>query len=384
MNSAKKLAKNDGIGTKMEGSVNANPIISSKNKILLIIGIVVMLVLGAGVCYMQLRPRAILNVTRTGSDGSTKKDTVYIKDAVYNIYQTETQYNMYGQIYQQMYGKTYWEMEDVDGKGRSGAAAAKKEVMNTLKQREILCMEAEANNVTLTDEEKKQAAKNAEDAMKNMTDGQKKLDGLDLESITNVLERDALAQKYRQVIIQQGGLDEAALKATVKKDDYRQYTVQYYTISNKDEEGKDVSADQKKKNLSAIKDLAKKAKSADDFSKLVEEKDESGIAAMQTQKLVEKDLKDSTFLDEKARKKVVKMKNGDISEVLEAGDAYYVVRMENNDDSEAYDTECDKVVDEEKNKIVSTKLAELASSYEFEVQPYWKGRVKLGAYTTVE
>ena len=387
MNNAKKLAKNNGIGTEQKKKSGENSFMFTKNKILILLGLAVIVVLCAGVCYMQLRPRAVLKVTGTNASGGETTNTVYMKEAVYNIFETESQYNMYASFYQQLYGKTYWEMEDVDSAGRNGASAAKKEVMDGLKQQEILCMEAEKLGYSLTDEEKKAAGENRKSAMENMTDGQKKLDGMDEKTLTKVFEKKALAEKYRQVIISESGIDEAALKATVDKEEYHQYTMQYYMVSNKEgtgDDAKDVSKEQKQKNYDNMVALKEKAKTAEDFTKLVEENDATGITTYQLEELVKKDMKDSSFLTEKLRKKLVKMKNEEISDVLEGEDGYYLVKMVNNNDTKAYDEQCKTVVEQEQNKQFNARYEELKASYVTEVQSYWKGRVKLGSYTTAE
>ncbi len=387
MNNSKKLAKNGGIGSEKQSKGSGSVIIASKNKILLTLGIAAIIILCAGVFYMQLRPRAVLKVTQTNEDGGEKTNTVYMKEAVYDIYTLETQFNSYASLYQQMYGTTYWEMENADEDGRNGASAAKKQVMDGLKQKEILYMEAQKLGHTLTDEEKKAADESATKAMESMTDGQKKLPGLDEETLKEVFAKNALVQKYRQVIISESGIDREALKATVKKEDFRQYTMQYYKVSNKTgsgEEEVDVTAEQKQTNLNNMKALQEKAKTAEDFTKLLEENDTTGIQAVQTQELLEKDMDSSSFLTKKLRKRLIKMSNDQISDVIEGEDGYYLVKMVNNDDSAAYDKECDSVVSAEETKQFNAKYAEIKTRYNTEVQSYWKGRVKLGSYTAVQ
>ena len=78
------------------------------------------------------------------------------------------------------------------------------------------------------------------------------------------------------------------------------------------------------------------------------------------------------------------MNNDEISDVIEGEDGYYLVKMVNNDDSAAYDEQCNSVVEEEETKQFNTKFAEIKLRYSTEVQSYWKGRVKLGSYTTAE
>ena len=383
MNNSKKLAKNNGVSKKQGGGTSALSFVSSKNKVLVILGILAVIVLCAGVCYMQLRPRAVLVVSTTDENGTQKKDTVYMKEAVYSIYQEENQYNQYSSIYQQLYGKTYWEMEDVDSKGRNGASAAKKQVMDSLKQREVLYMEAQKRGYSLTAEEEKTAENNVTDPMKNFTDKQKKLEGLDEKTLKSEFKKNALAEKFRQILIKESGVDEEALKATVNKKDYRQYTLQYYKVSNQEtsgEETKEVSAEQKQTNLTNMQALQEKAKTAEDFTKLLDDNDKTGIQ-YQTENLIKKDLKDSTFLNKKLRKQIMEMDNGQISDIIEGDDGYYLIKMVNNDDSEAYDNQCQSVVNEEETKQFNARYAEFAPNYVTEVQSYWKGRVKLGSYT---
>ncbi|MCR5797713.1 MAG: hypothetical protein K6G63_07325 [Eubacterium sp.] len=399
MNSSKKLAKNDGVGKDTNDVVEIGGLGElNKYKVLGIIGVLVILVLGVGICYMQLRPRAILEVTRT--DVANKaSETVYLKDAMYNIASVENQYNAYSSIYQQLYGSTYWEMEDADGKGRDGSSAAKKQIMDTIKQETVLSMEAKALGYSLTDAEKKPLQDQAKKFVDGLTDNQKKLDGLDTKTIEKVLERSALADKYRNIILSESGFKEDEVKATVDKKEFRQYDLQYYMISNTKDD-KDVDKATKAKNFKAMQELKKKAEKTKDFSKLVlattgagavsasaisgdsVSAEESGINAMQTEKIIAKDINESSFLDKKTRKQLIKMKKGEISDVIEGSDGYYLVRMDNDNSTEAYDQECESVVNEEKDNKVKAKLKEILPKYQIEVQAYWKKRVTIGYMTS--
>ena len=385
MNKKKKLAKNNGVGTERKNGPSGNSFEFTKNKVLLMLGIIAVVVLCAGVCYMQLRPRVVLVVTGTNASGSEVKNKVNMKETVYDIYQTEMQYNMYSSFYQQMYGKSYWEMEDVDDAGRDGAAAAKKQVMDAVKQREILCMEAEKLGYSLTDQEKNTVAENVKSAREGLSDTQKKLDGLDEKSLTTAFEKNALAQKYRQVIISESGIDREALKASVNRDEYRQYTMQYYKVSNKEGTGddeKDVSEEQKQKNLENMQALKEKSGTAEDFTKLIEEGDTTGISTYQQEELLAKDMESSTFLTKEQREKLIKMENNEISDVIEGEDGYYLIKMVNNNDSAAYDKQCETVVSDEETKQFDARYDQLKAGYTTEIQSYWKSRVKLGSFTT--
>ena len=90
MNSAKKIMKNQGIKSEKR-TVRAESNILQKNKVLLIIGLLIMAALVGAVCYINLRPRAILKVEAKEANGSTTTHTIYYKEAMYDIYNTEMQ-----------------------------------------------------------------------------------------------------------------------------------------------------------------------------------------------------------------------------------------------------------------------------------------------------
>ena len=223
-----------------------------------------------------------------------------------------------------------------------------------------------------------------------MSDKQKKISGLDSATLQEIFEKQALADKYKEQVIAGLGIDEEALKKTVSKKDYRQYTLQYYTIAKTETKAGESEATQKsEEDLKKAKDditaLQKKAVSAEDFTKgLITDSDNNNIddktgISYSTENLIETD---TDFMTEKARKQVKAMKNGQVSGVIETKDAYFVVKMVNNDDPEAYDAQCEQVVsDEKENKFQEKYRTDIKISYTTEVQSYWKGRVSIGYLT---
>ena len=327
MNSAKKIMKNGGENATQSTVKQSRGL--SKNMILILVGIILVAVLGGGVCYVNLRPRAILTVEGKDADGKTVTHTINYPEAMYDIYQAEAMASMY-----QMYGMSF-DWSDTTEDGDTYAALYKKQIMQTLKKREILYMCAQKKGMTLTDEEKKTIKEDVKSARKNMTDSQKAMKGLDEATITTVKEKDKLGEKYKDSIVSTLKIDKDKLKKSVDKKSYRQYTLQYYTFAKtetgSDNKTKDKDAktlEQGKKDMIA---LQKKAASAKDFTKdVITDKDNDKVddnnkgISYSTKDLIETD---TDFLDNATRKTVKAMKNGAVSGLIETKDAYYGQRQ---------------------------------------------------------
>ena len=91
---------------------------------------------------------------------------------------------------------------------------------------------------------------------------------------------------------------------------------------------------------------------------------------------------DEDFLDAKTLKKVKKMKNGEVSDLIETEDGYYVIKMVNNNDPEAYDNQCATVISQEEETQFDTVYKNtIKAEYIATAQSFWKGRVTIGYLT---
>ena len=383
MNSAKKIMKNGGENAAQSTVKQSRGM--SKNMILILVGIILVAVLGGGVCYVNLRPRAILTVEGKDADGKTVTHTINYPEAMYDIYQAEAMASMY-----QMYGMSF-DWSDTTEDGDTYATLYKKQIMQTLKRREILYMCAQKKGLTLTDAEKKTIQEDVKSARKNMTDSQKSMKGLDEATITTVKEKDKLGEKYKDSVVSTLKIDKDKLKKSVDKKSYRQYTLQYYTFAKtetgSDNKTKDKDAktlEQGKKDMIA---LQKKAASAKDFTKdVITDKDNDKVddnnkgISYSTKDLIETD---TDFLDNATRKTVKAMKNGAVSGLIETKDAYYVIKMVNNNDPAAYNKQCETVISQEEDtQFDAVYKNTIKAEYTATAQSYWKGRVTIGYLTT--
>ena len=131
--------------------------------------------------------------------------------------------------------------------------------------------------------------------------------------------------------------------------------------------------------------LQKKAAGAKDFTKGLitdadnnNEDDKTGIA-YSTEELLGSN---KEFASDKVLKAIKKMKNGEVSGVLEDDKAYYIVRMENNNNPKAYEDQCTQAVENEKQTRFDKKYKDdIKKDYTAKAQSYWNGRVNIGYLT---
>ena len=92
---------------------------------------------------------------------------------------------------------------------------------------------------------------------------------------------------------------------------------------------------------------------------------------------------DTDFLDNATRKTVKAMKNGAVSGLIETKDAYYVIKMVNNNAPAAYNKQCETVISQEEDtQFDAVYKNTIKAEYTATAQSYWKGRVTIGYLTT--
>ena len=175
MNSAKKLMnqqnKTDNnttspgmpaTGDRVLGDAGGGP--GKKPLVLGAICIIVVIALCVGVGIQQLKPQRVLVV----------KDTkMTMDDMMYPIYERESQYLPLNETYQYMMGSSVWDVpyqgdDSSVEQGTSNSDGLKIEIMNKETEYEILYQEAANAGYKITDDEKKDAEAQAEEALKGL------------------------------------------------------------------------------------------------------------------------------------------------------------------------------------------------------------------------
>lgn len=372
MNNSRKIIQNQGL-RKNEKKKGVSK--EQRFKALLYGGIVVIIAMVLLLSYEQLKPKLILTV---------KDQKLYMSDMMYDIYSQEKAGESMSSIYQQFYGSDYWQAQ-VDQEGNTGTVVARKTAIDTAAQRQVLYKEAIDSDYELTDEEKSSANEQVKKLREEMTDKQKAMSGLDEKTLIKILEEDLLAARYKKDMIDSYDIDDAKITASISKKDNRQYDLQYYYVATKktDDKGKeaDLPAAEKTKLMDEMKKVlakAKKIKKPEEFTKLVDEKDKSGIE-YKTENLIETN---KEFLPEKILADVKKMKNGEISGVLTGKDGYFIIRMENNNSLEAYNKAVTDAITAEETKQFNEEYNSLVDdNYEIKINNSVWNKVEMGKVT---
>lgn len=351
----------DSNNSKVMKQQSSGPAIGLKGIIFGGIAVVLVIAMIVVMALENFKPRLVMTV------GDEK---VYMDDAMYYIYQTEANYSFYDQFYRSYYGSSYW---DITGdSGVSNRESAKTEVQQAIQMSNVLYQEAVKAGYKVNDDDKKKAAKDVKDIRKNLSLEAKNKTGLTKGALTKAIEKRNCVDRYKQDIIDGFDIDDQKIRDGVKKEDFRQYDVQYYFISTKsyDDEGKEKKLDKKtlEKYKAEMEELAQKAKT-EDFGKLTPEaekatKEAAEDAAAKDDSKEEKSKYNSTYTADgkfvvgdntftsDVEEVLTKLENDQISDVIEAEDGYYLVKMINNNDDEAYENEVkNQISTEETNKF---------------------------------
>lgn len=249
--------------------------------------------------------------------------------------------------YSSMFGEDFWGMSFTEG-GATMEEDVKDNVLENLEHMYVLEDHMEDYNVTLTDEEKssiEEAAKAFVEA--NKEEVRSKVSGSE-ETVSRVLELATIQEKMRRVII-------ADVDTNVSDEEAAQKSMQYvfFSFTKTDEEGKSSTmTDEEKAELkSKAEAFAGMAAKADDFEKLAEEQELSASTMNFDSK--------QTTPSEDFIKAADALKEGEVTDVIEGDNGYYVGKLTSLFDKEATETEKENIVSERQD----AKYQEILKGY---------------------
>lgn len=368
--------------------------------------IIIVLVLCIGVAIQQFKPKVVLTVN----------DTKYtLEDMMYPIYERESQYLPYNEMYQMYTGRTVWENtymgsdRNVDSSAPN-SVGLKQEIIDVETEYKVLYEEAKKVGYSLDDAEKKEVQEEVTSALKGLSFLQRMQLNISKRKLTTRFEQRKLSDKYKedQVNTLNGNVDEKAATKDISKEDYRQYKLQYYAFatSSTNAEGKaeKISDDDMKKLEKQLKELHSKAADAKDFTKLLEdEKSDDTKASESTEASGEEEESEedtpeithneASFTEKdgwamvttkKLLSQIKSMKKNEISDIIKDEKSGYVlfVKMIDNNSTESYDQACDSAIEEAQNSAYDTWYQEVLKNYTTKTNEDVWDDVEIGTMTT--
>lgn len=310
----------------------------------------------------------------------TVDDTeIKLSDAMYFIFDAEAMGEYYDQMYLAYTGSGYWDA--TDDEGVTNRQKAKDYVMDNVVMIDILSKKAEKEKLTLTDDDKSTNEENVKTILEQVTDEQKKITGFTEKNLLATLNKMTLAGKYYNKMVEGFDIDEEALKADIKKDDYRQYNTDYilFATSTTDESGNTVALSDKEKKA-ALKN-AQEALTSLKAGKTFDELKETYADAATTDSL---NFINTDEIDAAYKTAALKMENDQLSEVVEGAEGYYVIKMTDNNSTESYDA----AVEEAVNTATAAKFDEayevVKKDYKITINEKVWDTIVMGETTIVE
>lgn len=394
MNSSKKIMnKQNSESAKTSSQVSAakgnkrlsdGGLSDTKKIVIGAICVIIVLVLCIGVGIQQFQPKVVLKVNNT---------KLTMDDMMYPIYERESAYLPYNEMYQMYTGKSIWE-NNYMGSDRNitstvtNAIGIKQEVIDTETEYEILYQEAKKAGYKLSADDKKDVQDEVSKALKGLSFTQKLRLNISKGKLTKRFERRKLADNYKDAETKKldKTVDEKAAVKDISKKDYREYKVQCYAFSNtttdSDGKTKKLSASKKTKLEKELQDLYKKAADAKDFSKLLKDDSKSDIKFSDTS-FTEKDGW-SMVTDKKLLKQIKAMKKGEISEIIKDEKSGYVlfVKMVDNNSQDSYKKACDSAIESAQNDAYDKWYQGILKNYKVSTNSDVWGDVTIGSVTT--
>lgn len=239
---------------------------------------------------------------------------------------------------------------------------AKQDIVNMITQVKIIAATAREQDVTLTADEQDEALQQAEELVNNATREDKKEYSLNVQEISAIYQENALANKMFYI-----ATDDA--DTSVTDEEARQMSLQYLQIvtNGTDRNGNEISMDKetKKKALERARRLRKEASGAEDFLNYAGQNTD----AAQVEVTIGRD---TDLLEQKVADAAFSMKTGDISEVIEGEQGYYILFCASERDDDATNRRKEEIIEKRQMDMFMEKYAHWMQDKDVDInQSFW-------------
>lgn len=341
------------------------------------IGVILTVIICVIIAVEQLYEPTILTIN---------EDKYQLSDVRYYIFTQEYQGYQYENMYQTYMQSSYWDQVTDEEAGETNLDKAKAQTLGNIIQAEVLYKEAVKNGYTITDEDRTNAETNLSQMKENLSSQMLRENGFSDSYLKKVLQKVEVVSRFQQDKIDSFDIDDEAIKAGIDYEDYHQYEIGVFKAEktkkaeDSEEEAKPLPEEELKAAYDKLAALKDTVASSEELDKVLAE-DEETITYTS-----EKIQADNTTYGKKNVKKIIKMDNGDVLDIFETEEAYYLVKMINNKATESYDNAVDSAISTEENTKFEEYFEDLKKEYTIkENKEEWDaldfGYITMNAYT---
>ena len=204
------------------------------------------------------------------------------------------------------------------------------------------------------------------------------------DELLTYFEKQVVLDQYKESLLKDSKFDADKVTASVSKKDCREYMYEYYCIYKEDDDGNAYSAKELKDHLDNLKQVGKKVTAKNDMESLLSDAQKKYIEYSDDYMVEEDGEGYGTYKKVDADAIVKGLKNGEVSDVVETEFAYYVFRMNDNNNSEYYDEAVDTALNDARDEIYKTAFDDVKDSYDISVNKDVWDKITIGSiiYTT--
>jgi foldase protein PrsA len=281
-------------------------------------------------------------------------EKVYMDEMLYHVMLAEMQ----GQLYASFIGdeESYWDIKNEDGSTMK--EAMKDLAMENAIRYEIFFKLALKAGYSLTEEEKEISQSKVDNILLNVSADQFNLTELTEIKLLEIQNKIALATKYYDDYVSNLGVDEDAIRAKFKTEDYKQYDIQYIFATEEEYE--------------ELQGLVEEIKEVEDITTITKDTNlNSGKLSFLEGA--------GTFGEEVNLEEVIKtMSVGQVSDVIETSKGYYIVKLNDNTSTKEYDSAIKEAISKEVTKAFDKAYSILKKEHKITIEKkVWK-QIEMG------